>query len=98
MSTSTSDLVASVTEQVLDAVAQVQDLTLDAVRAAVETVGPLVSGLPQAPFADQLPTAEQVIDAGFALAGQLLNRQRTFAQDLAGILGGLRPSDGASAN
>src|ERR1700750_2882936 len=89
-STPTRDL----PEEFLAATRKSQDAMIRAIRTWVETVrtvtprlpsGPLTDRLPKlpsvtVPFADRLPTPEDVVATGYDFAEQLLAVQRKFAE------------------
>ena len=68
--------------QFLEAVRESQQAIVDAVGAWSQTVQGLTSAVPPVPGAEQLPTAEQVIDNTFDLVEKLVAGQREFARNL----------------
>lgn len=104
MATITSE---DVQQQVLTAVRKSQEVTLGAVKQAVETVNaataklpavPLVGKLPQLPpvsglpGARRLPAPEKVVSATFDFIDRLLAEQRKFAGELVRATASLRPA------
>lgn len=77
---------SSVRQDVLDAIKTGQDLTVDTFRTVAGVVQPLVQALPKAPFADLLPKPSDTLEAGYALAAEVLDAQRDFARRLAEVL------------
>ena len=87
MPTATPDLTA-VQDYVLDAIKQSQELALEAARTVADTVSPIVSALPDAPFADLLPDPAATVDAGFSFATEVLSAQRDFTRQLVDLVSG----------
>ena len=77
-----SDLTQKGQEQFLDAVRESQQAVVDAVSAWSQTVQGFASAVPPAPGADQIPTAEEIIDNTFDLVEKLVAGQREFARNL----------------
>ena len=93
----TSTATHEVQEQVLSVVRKSQEVTLDAIRAWVETVSVVTSKLPSVPsitvpFADKLPAPEAVVSTAYDFAEQLLGEQRTFAGEVLKATAALRVS------
>ena len=91
----TSTATHEVQEQVLSVVRKSQEVTLDAIRAAVETASVVTNKLPSVPtitvpFADKLPTPEAVVSKAYDFAEQLLAEQRTFADEILKATAALR--------
>jgi hypothetical protein len=84
MSTMTDyqDLAQKGQEQFLAAIRESQQAVVDAVGAWSQTVQGIASAVPPAPGADQLPSAEAVIDNTFDLVEKLIAGQREFARNL----------------
>lgn len=77
-----ADITESVQNQVLDALKQYQDLLLEAVRGAAETVEEIVPVRPELPFANQLPRPTEVAGNVFDFAEKLLANQREFVTNV----------------
>ena len=73
--------VESIETQVLDALTQAQDLAIQAVSSVTSVVEPVVPDLP-VPFADQLPTAAELVDSAYGFAEAILKNQHQFASKL----------------
>ena len=76
------DLAQKGQEQFLAAVRESQQAVVDAVGAWSQTVQGIASAIPPAPGAEQLPSAEAVIDNTFDLVEKLIAGQREFARNL----------------
>ena len=75
------ETLTSVEDQVVDVIKSVQDPVADAVRTVVEYIaGLLPDNVPELPFADQLPTATEIVESNFAFAQRLLDTQHQFAK------------------
>ncbi len=93
----TSTATHEVQEQVLSVVRKSQEVTLDAIRAWVETVSVVTNKLPSVPtitvpFANKLPAPESVVSKAYDFAEQLLAEQRTFAGEVLKATAALRVS------
>jgi len=80
-----SDTLTSLENQFFDGLKAVQDPTVDAVRKAAELIGQLPLLDQATALTSQLPSAESVIARNFGFAQRLLEAQREFALELAGI-------------
>ena len=69
-------------EQFLDAVRESQQAIVDTVGAWSQTVQGFAATAPQVPGAENLPSAEEVIDNTFDLVEKLVASQREFARNL----------------
>jgi len=79
MSTVT-ELSDSLQEQVLSTLSTAQGLALDAIRSVSDAVEPV---LPKdLPFADQLPKAEEIVEAGFNFVQKVLETQHQFVKNV----------------
>jgi len=67
-----AEITESVQSQVLDALKQYQDLLVEAVRGAAETVEEIVPVRPELPFANQLPRPTELAGNVFDFAEKLL--------------------------
>src|SRR6266700_2498907 len=94
-STPTRDL----PEEFLAATRKSQETMIRAIRTWVETVRTVTPKLPSvaAPFADRLPTPEDVVASGYDFAEQLLAIQRKFAEDVLAATEPLLPGHGKRA-
>jgi hypothetical protein len=93
-----------VQDQVLSIVRKSQEMTLDAIKQAVETVNTAAEKLPGMPFtgklpslhqlpgATALPTPETVVSSTFDFLDRLLGEQRKFADELIKATASLRPA------
>jgi hypothetical protein len=74
-------------EQVLSGVKQGQQLSVDAAQAWVKAVAVLPTpDLPKLPGVPALPSVQAYSKFGFDVAADLLNAQRDFTLQLAGVL------------
>src|SRR5438477_7240892 len=69
-------------EQTLAAIRQSQQFVVDAVRTWAEAVEKAVPPVPTVPFAEELPTPQQLVESSFTFAEQLLKAQREFAEQV----------------
>jgi hypothetical protein len=93
-----------VQDQVLSVVRKSQQMTLDAIKQAIETVNTAAEKLPGMPFtgklpslhqlpgATALPTPETVVSSTFDFLDRLLGEQRKFADELIKATASLRPA------
>jgi hypothetical protein len=81
--TTVLDTVTDVEDKVVEAVASAQEPVVDAVKKLADYVaGILPEDRPSLPFADQLPTASEVVETQFAFAKKMLDVQYKFAKAL----------------
>ena len=73
--------ISTVEDQVVDGIKQAQDTVLKVTRTVVDTVAPYVPDYDR-PFADRLPTADQLVDNAFDFVGDLLKVNREYAHQL----------------
>ena len=80
-----TDTLTTIENQFFDGLKAVQDPTIEIARRAAELVSkvPLVDQATT--ITSQLPSAETVVTRNFAFAQRLLDAQREFALELAGI-------------
>ena len=69
-------------EQTLTTLRQSQQVIVEAVQAWAQAVEKAVPETPALPFAEELPTPQQLIHTSFDFAEQLLKAQREFAENL----------------
>ena len=81
MSTVT-EITQTAQEQTLAGIRQSQQFVVDAVRTWAETVEKAIPAVPTLPFAEELPTPQQVVETSFTFAEQLLKAQREFAEQV----------------
>jgi hypothetical protein len=75
------DTITDVEDRVADYVATVQDPVVEAVRKVADYVaGVLPDTRPTLPFADQLPTATELVESQFAFARRMLELQHGFTK------------------
>ena len=77
-----AEITESVQSQVLEALKQYQDLLVEAVRGAAETVEEIVPVRPELPFANQLPRPTELAGTVFDFAEKLLANQREFVTNV----------------
>jgi len=75
------ELATSAEDQVFDVLNTAEQIVVDALKSVADVLEPLAIEVP-VPFADQLPTATQVVDHAFNLAEKVLANQRSFAHKL----------------
>ena len=72
----------SAQEHTLESIRTTQQAVVEAVRVWAETVEKTVPATPTLPFADQLPTPQEIVHTSFDFAEQLLRAQREFTENL----------------
>ena len=77
-----AEITDSVQHQVLEALKQYQDLLLEGVRGAAETVDEIVPVRPELPFANQRPRPTELAGSVFDFAEKLLANQREFVTNV----------------
>jgi hypothetical protein len=77
-----ADITESVQNQVLEALKQYQDLVLEGMRGAAETVEEIVPVRRELPFANQLPRPTELAGNVFDFAEKLLANQREFVTNV----------------
>lgn len=81
--------VLEVTETVQNGVLKVVETsgqwTLGALRTTASAFDGVAPAIPALPYADKLPTPEQVVDTSFRFAERLLGAQRSFVAGLAAL-------------
>jgi hypothetical protein len=82
MSTNVSEFAQQAQEQTLNAIRQSQQAVVEAVQAWAHAVERAVPETPSLPYAEELPTAKELINTSFDFAEQLLKAQRDFAEKL----------------
>jgi hypothetical protein len=82
----------------LSVIGKSQAITLDAIKAWVETVDYFTPKVPypHLPLADRLPKAHDVVASSFDFAEQVLASQRRFADDVLKVTSPLLPGEGAA--
>jgi hypothetical protein len=82
MPTTTSEYAQQAQEQTLNAIRQSQQAVVEVVHAWAQAAEKAVPETPSIPYADELPSAKEVIQSSFDFAEQLLKAQREFAENL----------------
>jgi hypothetical protein len=82
MSTTLTDYTQAAQEQTLKAIRESQQAVIEVVRTWANAVEKAIPETPVVPFADELPTPEQIVKTSFGFAEQLLKAQRDFAESL----------------
>lgn len=80
-----TEITENVQAQVLEALKQYQDLVVEAVRGAADTVEEVIPNRPEIPFADQLPKPSELAGNVFDFAEKLLANQREFVTNVLGV-------------
>jgi hypothetical protein len=95
---STSTVTQDLQDQFLSTVRKSQEMTLDALKALVDTVQNITPKIPSinVPFADQLPKPQDVVANSYDFAEQLLTSQRKFADEVVKATAALLPGNGES--
>jgi hypothetical protein len=81
---STTSTQQELQDQFLATVRKGQEIALDAIRTMVDSIQIITPRIPSVdlPFADQLPTPQDVVASGYDFAQQLLASQRKFADEV----------------
>ena len=82
MSTTFTDYTQAAQEQTLKAIRQSQQAVVETVRSWANAVEKTIPETPAVPFAQELPTPQELVKTSFAFAEQLLKAQREFAENL----------------
>ena len=82
MPTTPTEYVQSAQEQTLKTIRDGQQAVVDAVRTWAETLERIVPAAPSLPFAEQVPTPQEIVQTSFDFAEQLLKAQREFTENL----------------
>ena len=81
---SESNVAQDLTNEVLNTISKSQSAVVDAIDTWASAVHSIKPDLPDVnlPFADKLPTPQDVVASAYNFAEQLLASQRKFAEDL----------------
>jgi regulator of protease activity HflC (stomatin/prohibitin superfamily) len=82
MTTTVNDYTQAAQEQTLKAIRQAQQAVVEAVRTSAKTAEKTIPETPALPFADKLPTPQEIVQMSFGFAEELLKAQREFAENL----------------
>ena len=79
-----SNVAQELTNEVLNTISKSQAAVVEAIETWASAVQSIKPDLPEMnlPFADKLPTPQEVVASAYDLAEQLLASQRKFAEDL----------------
>ena len=85
-------------DQFLSFVQKSQEIALEAIKTMVDTVQSITPKIPsvEVPFADRLPTPQDVVASGYDFAEKLLSNQRKFADEVVKATAPLLPGNGES--
>ncbi len=85
------------TSEVLNTISKSQAAVVDAIETWATAVQSIKPDLPdvKVPFADKLPSAQEVVASAYDFAEQLLASQRKFAEDLLKATAPLLPAEPA---
>jgi hypothetical protein len=94
----TGNKVEDLQQEVLNTIARSQAAVVDAIETWATAVQSITPQLPDVnvPFADKLPTPQQVVANAYDFAEQLLASQRKFAEDILKATSPLLTSDNAT--
>lgn len=76
------DKLTQLQEQVLETVEQVQEPVVKAARQAAEVVEPRLPELPALPFADKLPSADELVANQYDFVLKVIEQQKRFIEAL----------------
>jgi hypothetical protein len=82
MPTTASDYAQTAQEQTLKTVRQGQQAIVEAVKAWSNAVEKTIPDIPVLPYAEELPSAREIVQTNFQFAEQLLTAQREFAESI----------------
>jgi hypothetical protein len=79
-----SNVAQELTSEILNTISKSQAAVVDAIESWATAVQSIKPELPEVnlPFADKLPTPQDVVTSAYDFAEQLLASQRKFAEDL----------------
>jgi hypothetical protein len=79
-----SNVAQELTTEILNTISKSQTAVVEAIETWAAAVQSITPDLPEVglPFADKLPTPQQVVTSAYDFAEQLLAGQRKFAEDL----------------
>ena len=82
--TTKNDTVQAAQERTLKAIRETQHAVVEAVRTWADAVEKTVPAFPavSAPFSEELPTPQEIVQTSFEFAEQLLKAQREFAENI----------------
>ena len=80
--TTATEFMQSAQENTLKTIRDGQQAVIEAIRAWADAVERIVPPMQPLPFADQLPSPEDVMKTSFDFAEQLLKTQRDFAEQV----------------
>ena len=82
MPTTMNEHVEAAQDQTLRTIREGQQAVVEMVSTWADTVEKIVPATPALPLADQLPKPQEIIQASFGFAEQLLKAQREFAENM----------------
>jgi hypothetical protein len=82
--TTKNDTMQSAQEQALKSIRETQQALVEAVRTWADAVEKTVPAIPSVavPFAEEIPTPQEIVQTSFEFAEQLLKTQREFAENI----------------
>jgi hypothetical protein len=80
--TKKSEPIQAAQEQTLKAIRETQHGIVEAVRTWADAVEKTVPAVPAMPFAEEIPSPQEIIHTSFEFAEQLLKAQREFAENI----------------
>ena len=83
--TTATEITETVQDAILKAIETGQRLTVEAFSAATSTLEGVLPERPTVPFASELGSPQETIDASFRFAERLLSSQKAFLSELATI-------------
>lgn len=82
MPTTATEYAQTAQEQTLKTIQQTQNAVVEAVRTWATTVEKIVPDTPAAPFLDEFPSPQEIVQTSFEFAEQLMKAQREFAESM----------------
>lgn len=86
MSTATIDQISEVQNKVLDSVQAFQDPLVNSVKQIVDIIEKYVPEVKIDGLTETLPTAQEIVDNNYKLAGRVLDDSQKFVSDLLGAV------------
>lgn len=87
MPTTITEYTQAAQEQTLNAVRQGQEAIVEAVRTWAKAVESTIPEAPAVPYAEEIPSAKEIVETSFGFAEQLLKAQREFAEKVLAAAG-----------
>jgi hypothetical protein len=80
--TTKNEQMQSAQDQALKTIRETQQAVVEAVRTWADAVEKTVPAVPAVPFAEEIPSPQEIVQTSFEFAEQLLKAQREFAENV----------------